>query len=67
MGTGEPPTLGQLLAYLRAVAAGADMALVDGMALGPVTDLGGDATRAGYRVTFELDTDWLPSDSRLRL
>jgi hypothetical protein len=40
--------------------------LVDGMALGPAMDLGGDATRTGYRVTFELDTDWFPSDSRLR-
>ena len=37
---------------------------VDGMALGAPRELGVDASRDGYRVTFELDTDWFPAGHR---
>ncbi|MCM2417704.1 hypothetical protein [Streptomyces sp. RKAG293] len=38
---------------------------VDGIALDAVKELNAEGNRAGYRVTFELDSDWLPTGSRL--
>lgn len=37
-----------------------EVEFVDGLAVGPARELGTDRSRTGYRVTFELDDDWLP-------